>query len=115
MMGEGCIEGYIFGSVSRMEATSSSDVDLILVLKKPTDEERFDWNTSEELEKRNYSYNFARNSHQIFNIREKLENLYGFSISVYTHYMEDGPEEVVPLHDKAYVPFKDLICDSIPL
>ena len=114
-MNGGCIEGYIFGSVSRGEAKQSSDLDIILVLQRPTNEERYVWNTTKELEKRNYSYNFARNSHKIFQIQDELEKKYGFPISIYTHYNDAGPDYLVPLHDKAFIPFKNVIANSIQL
>lgn len=110
-----CIEGYIFGSVARGEAKPSSDLDLILVLKRPTREERFAWNTQEEVMKRNLVINFAKNSHQIYVVQDELEKKYGFDISVYTHYHDAGLESIVPLCHDGFIPFKEVIAEAIPL
>ncbi|MDO9554986.1 MAG: nucleotidyltransferase domain-containing protein, partial [Atribacterota bacterium] len=97
-MDGGCIDCYVFGSVARGEAKPSSDVDLILVLQRPTREERYNWNTPKEMSKRNYSYNFAKNSHRIFRIQEELEKKYGFPLSINTHYSDAGMDHCIPLH-----------------
>ena len=114
-MNGGCIDGYIFGSVARGEARDSSDVDLMLVLQRPTKEERHAWNTMEELLKRDCMYNFARNSHHIFQAKEELENKYGFPISVYTHYHDVEPEHISGLHEGAFIPLKDILANAIRL
>jgi predicted nucleotidyltransferase len=111
----GCIEGYIFGSVARNEANPSSDLDIMLVLKRPTKQERFDWNTQEEVMKRNMVINFAKNSHQIYLIQDELEKKYGFDISVYTHYHDAGLEDIVPLCQDGFVPFRKVIAEAISL
>ena len=108
-MGNSCIEVYVFGSVAKDRAKKSSDLDLLLVLKRPTQEERFLWNNNEESAKRGYVYNFAKNSHHIHLIKRDLENKYKFPISV--HFRYEDSDDIVPLPIKT----KDLAYSLIKL
>jgi len=109
-MADSCTEAFIFGSVARNKAKKSSDLDLLLVLERPTREERYFWNTPQEMTKRNnYSYNFAKNSHQIFIIQRELERKYNFPISVHFRYKDS--DDIVPLPIKT----KDLASSLIKL
>ena len=49
----------------------------------------------------------------IFRIWHEMERKYGFPLSVYTHYQEDGPDRTVPLTITAYPKFKELISDAV--
>lgn len=110
-----CLDAYVFGSVSKNQAKESSDVDIILVIKKPTREERYAWNTEEEIQKREcLDLIFAKNSHMIFKIQEEMEKKYGFPLAIYTHYKENGGNWKVPINAAFFPKFGDLISDAIP-
>lgn len=91
-MGDGLVGAYLYGSTVKNCPKENSDIDIILIAKKPSQEERIFINSIEGGlfdPERQGSINFAKNSHYLFVFLRELKKKYGIDISPYYHFVED--------------------------
>ncbi len=100
-MGDDLLYAYIYGSTAKNCPREDSDIDLILVARKPSPEERVFINSPAGGlfdNDRGGSINFAHNSHYLFRIQDELRTKYNIDISPYYHYEEEGNERKLRSH-----------------
>jgi len=92
-MGDHLISAYIYGSTAKNIPRENSDIDIILVVKKPSREEKFFMNSEKGglfNKERQGCLNFAFNSHYLWVFLRELQKKYSIEISPYYHYEDEG-------------------------
>lgn len=92
-MGDCFLYAYVYGSTAKNIPHEESDIDIILIVKKPTQEERTLMNSSQGglfEGDRCGSINFTHNSHYLFLFCRQFQEKYHIDISPYYHYEEEG-------------------------
>jgi predicted nucleotidyltransferase len=115
-MGEWFISAYVFGSTCRNEAKKESDIDVVFVFKKPTQEQRRFFNSLEGGlwdEERQGIINGAFNEHYAHVYAYQFEKEYKISISPYYHYEENGVDHDIWVSDYVRIPFYKLIKNAL--
>lgn len=93
-MGSWLLQAGIFGSASRNEAKSTSDVDIVLFIKPLTSEEKKLQNTRELVQGRGGVYNFANNSYRITELVRSFSKKTGIEIHCDMWYEEKYLDEI---------------------
>ncbi len=115
-MGPSFIDAHVFGSVAKNLATEKSDIDVIFVFKKMCPTAKWYHNSiagGKFKNGRNGTVSKAWNGHFMFDCAHELMKKYGVEISPYPHYEQDGPDKPIWLCGTTYVPFREIIKDSI--
>jgi predicted nucleotidyltransferase len=90
-------EAFIFGSTAKNKARKDSDIDLLFVVRKPTEKQKWVWITSPtHLKKTEGELDAFRNSYLMFRLKHRYEEKYNIEFSCHLMWPDQFKTTKVP-------------------